>query len=717
MNSFKQTIISELYSMGEKGLTVKALASRLGITKKGMKKLDTALKEMKNHGDLTIKKEVLYLRNAGQYFEATITRVTPKSGFMTACDVPVEYFVRGRDMMGAIPGDVVLARKIADADEYNRSPVAVVMGIISESDMLLTGVIVPDGNKLKVLPDKLCDEPLTISKTGKNLLRVGDKVVFAIKKRGDRHFDHTVSIVGGFGSCDNAKSGAEAYMMANGLHTQFPDNVLFEASKLDIDEPEEDEVIRRLDLRGEAIFTIDGADTKDIDDAISITKTDKCYKLGVHIADVSHYVRKGSALDEEAFARGTSIYYADQVVPMLPKQLSNGICSLNPQVDRLAFSCLMEVSFQGKLMSYSFKKSVIRSRVKGVYTEVNKILDGSADDEIKAKYAQVIDKIPVMQELAAILEKNRENRGAPEIDTIESKIITDENGVCIDIKPRERGTAEKIIEEFMLIANNSAAALAMKERIPFVYRIHEAPPAEKLLALGDTLTALGISPDGISERSTAADLAKVLKNSADSDKASVINRIVLRTMMKAKYSEEPVGHYGLVMPEYAHYTSPIRRYSDLAIHRILTDYVYALEHEKLCKKYGAFAASAALQASNTELAAVRCERDCENLYMAEYMREHIDEEFDGMISGVSAGGIYVELPNTVEGMVSVTALPDGDYEVEHGAEDRVADEVGEDRGAVHYGVEDAGDREDACGDGRDLGVAGIDPRVEAVAEG
>jgi len=666
MNSFKQTIIAELYSMGEKGLTVKALASRLGITKKGMKKLDTALKEMKNHGDLTIKKEVLYLRNAGQYFEATITRVTPKSGFMTACDVPVEYFVRGRDMMGAIPGDIVLARKIADADEYNRSPVAVVMGIISESDMLLTGVIVPDGNKLKVLPDKLCDEPLTISKTGKNLLRVGDKVVFAIKKRGDRHFDHTVSIVGGFGSCDNAKSGAEAYMMANGLHTQFPDNVLFEASKLDIDEPEEDEVMRRLDLRGEAIFTIDGADTKDIDDAISITKTDKCYKLGVHIADVSHYVKKGSALDEEAFARGTSIYYADQVVPMLPKQLSNGICSLNPQVDRLAFSCLMEVSFQGKLLSYSFKKSVIRSRVKGVYTEVNKILDGSADDEIKAKYAQVIDKIPVMQELAAILEENRENRGAPEIDTVESKIITDENGVCIDVKPRERGTAEKIIEEFMLIANNSAAALAMKEKIPFVYRIHEAPPAEKLLALGDTLTALGISPEGISERSTAADLAKVLKNSADSDKASVINRIVLRTMMKAKYSEEPVGHYGLVMPEYAHYTSPIRRYSDLAIHRILTDYVYALDHEKLCKKYGAFAASAALQASNTELAAVRCERDCENLYMAEYMREHIDEEFDGMISGVSAGGIYVELPNTVEGMVSVTALPDGDYEVEHG---------------------------------------------------
>ncbi len=666
MNSFKLAIVSALYSAGGKGMTKKALAAYLGLTKKSMKKLDASINEMKKFGDITIKKEVCYLKNAGQYFEATITRVTPKSGFMTATQVPVEYFVRGRDMMGAIPGDVVLAKKIADADEYNRSPVAVVVGVLQESDMLLTGVIVPNGNKLMVLPDKLCDEPLVISKTGKNLLHVGDKVVFTIKKRGERHFDHTVTIVDGFGSCENAKAGAQAYMMANGLHTEFPENVLLEAAKCDIDEPDEDEVNRRLDLRGEAIFTIDGADTKDIDDAISITKTDKCYKLGVHIADVSHYVRKGSALDEEAYTRGTSIYYADQVVPMLPKQLSNGICSLNPQVDRLAFSCLMEVSFQGKLLSYSFKKSVIRSRVKGVYAEVNKILDGSADDEIKAKYALVIDKIPVMRELAEILEKNRENRGAPEIDTIESKIITDSNGVCIDIKPRDRGVSEKIIEEFMLIANNSAAALAMREKFPFVYRIHEAPPAEKLLQLGDTLTALGVNPEGITEKSSAADLAKVLRDNKDSEKAAVINRIVLRTMMKAKYSEEPVGHYGLVMPEYSHFTSPIRRYSDLAIHRILTDYVYALDHEKLCRKYGAFAASASLQASNTELAAVRCERDCEEFYMAEYMKEHIGEEYDGMISGVSAGGIYVELPNTVEGMVSVTTLPDGEYEVEHG---------------------------------------------------
>ena len=668
MNNFKLSIVMELYEAGEKGLSVKQLADRLEISKKGVKKLEAALSEMKQHNDIAYKKGMCWIKHPELYFRAEVSRVSPKSGFIrTQDEIPVEYFVRGRELMGAIPGDVVLARKTADADEAGHSPEAMVMAVLEMNNSLLTGVIVAEGNKLMVLPDKLCNDPLVIAKVFKPaVMHVGDKVVFSIKKRGERHMDHTVSIVEVFGSCDNAKSGADAYMLSNGLHTQFPDNVLLEAAKLDIDEPDGNEVLRRLDLRGEPIFTIDGADTKDIDDAVSIAKTEHCYKLGVHIADVSHYVTKGSALDEEAFYRGTSIYYADRVVPMLPRELSNGICSLNPQVDRLAFSCLMDVSFEGKLLSYRFEKSVIRSRVKGVYSEVNKIIDGTADEEIKAKYARVIDRIPIMKELAEILERNRVNRGAPEIDTSETKIITDENGVCIDVKPRTTGIAEGIIEEFMLMANNAAASLAMKEKIPFVYRVHEAPPAEKLTQLNETLTALGVNPEGISERSSAADLARILRENKDNEKAMVINRIVLRTMMKAKYSEEPLGHYGLVMPEYAHFTSPIRRYADLSIHRILTDYVYALNHEKLCKKYASFAVSAALQASNTELSAVRCERECENLYMAEYMKNHVGEEFDGMISGVSAGGVYVVLPNTVEGMVSVAALPMGEYEVQHG---------------------------------------------------
>lgn len=668
MNKLKTSIISALFTAGADGMSEKELVKALDLPKKGAKKLSESLAEMKSFGDVTNKKGVWRIKSPDDYFEAVITRVSPKSGFMTKQgDAPEEFFVRGRDMMGAIPGDVVLAKRICGADEINHhSAEAVVLDILRESDMLMTGVIVVENNRFMVLPDKLCGEPLVIAKAGKKPLSVGDKVVFSIKKRGERHFDHVVAIEDSFGSCENAKAGAEAYMLANGLHTEFPDEVLFEASQLNIDDPDPDEVARRLDLRGEPIFTIDGADTKDIDDAVSITKVDGGYKLGVHIADVSHYVRKGSKLDEEAFYRGTSIYYADRVVPMLPKQLSNGICSLNPNVDRLAFSCLMQVSAEGKLLGYRFEKSVIRSRVKGVYSEVNAIIDGTADDAVKEKYARVIDRIPAMLELAQILEKNRKDRGAPEIDTTESKIVTDENGVCIDVKPRERGVAEKIIEEFMLMANNSAAALAMHEKIPFVYRVHEAPAPEKLIALNETLTALGINPEGITERAAAADLAKILSDNKDSDRYEVINRIVLRTMMKARYSDEPLGHYGLVMPEYAHFTSPIRRYADLSIHRILTDYVYALSTEKLCKKYSEFAYKAALQASNTELSAVRCERDCENLYMAEYMKNHIGEEYDGFISGVSPSGIFVSLANTVEGMISVTRLPMGEYEVQHG---------------------------------------------------
>lgn len=649
-------------------MSVKQLADLLGVNKKGMKKLEEALSEMKQHNDIAYKKGSCWIKHPETYFKAEVSRVSQRSGFVKSLgDLPVEYFVRGRDLCGAIPGDIVLAKMTAPADDISHSPEAVVLAVLEETNSLLTGVIVAEGNKLMVLPDRLCSDPLVIAKVSKAAaMHVGDKVVFSIKKRGERHMDHTVNIVDVFGSSDTAKAGAEAYLMSNRLHVTFPDEVLLEASKLDLDEPDGDEVLRRLDLRGEPIFTIDGADTKDIDDAVSLSKTDRCYKLGVHIADVSHYVTKGSKLDEEAFYRGTSIYYADQVVPMLPKQLSNGICSLNPQVDRLAFSCLMDVSFEGKLLNYRFEKSVIRSRVKGVYSEVNKIIDGTADDEIKAKYAKVIDRIPIMKELADILQKNRIERGAPEIDTQETKIITDENGVCIDVKPRTTGIAEGIIEEFMLMANNSAAALAMKEKIPFVYRVHEAPTNEKLDALRETLTALGINPGALGTNAPASELARILRENKESDRAMVINRIVLRTMMKARYSEEPLGHYGLVMPEYAHFTSPIRRYADLSIHRILTDYVYALNHDKLCRKYAAFAQSAALQASNTELSAVRCERDCENFYMAEYMKEHVGEEFDGMISGVSVGGIYVLLPNTVEGMISVAELPLGDYEVQHG---------------------------------------------------
>ncbi|MBP5605277.1 MAG: VacB/RNase II family 3'-5' exoribonuclease [Ruminiclostridium sp.] len=411
------------------------------------------------------------------------------------------------------------------------------------------------------------------------------------------------------------------------------------------------------------MFTVDGADTKDIDDAVSIEKTTGGYRLGVHIADVSHYVRRGMALDRTAHDRGTSIYIADRVIPMLPKQLSNGICSLNPGEDRLAFSCLMELAASGEIVKFRFAKSIIRSRVKGVYSEVNAILDGNADPDITGKYSEVIDQLPVMKELTEILIKNRENRGAPDIDSKESKIICDENGICTDIKERTRGFTERIIEEFMLCANGCAARLAMEKEFPFVYRVHESPDSDKLVKLAETLTALGITPEGITEKSSAADLAAILVKMKDDPRAPVINNLVLRSMMKAKYSEEPLGHYGLVLKEYSHFTSPIRRYADFSIHRILTDAVSGMSIDELKKKYTKFAHESAYRASITELTAVAAERDCDKFYMAEYMKKHIGEEFEGYISGVTEFRFFVGLANTVEGSVDTTTLPIGTYEL------------------------------------------------------
>ncbi|MCM1577544.1 MAG: VacB/RNase II family 3'-5' exoribonuclease, partial [Ruminococcus sp.] len=426
------------------------------------------------------------------------------------------------------------------------------------------------------------------------------------------------------------------------------------------------DIYSRLDLRDQIIFTIDGADTKDIDDAVSIEKTAEGYKLGVHIADVSHYVKENSELDKNAFMRGTSIYYADKVIPMLPPALSNGICSLNPQEDRLAFSCLMEISAEGQLQKYKFTKTVIRSRVKGVYSEINQILANrdtpqNIPAEIAKKYEGLQDEIFLMKELADILTANKIKRGAPQIETAECKIIV-ENDRCVDVKKRDRGDSEVIIEEFMLMANEAAAKTARERQLPFVFRVHEDPAPEKISELMEIVERLGIPHSHFTDVKPIH-LAEILENSKDSGLSAVINSMVLRSMAKAKYSHEPLGHFGLVLADYAHFTSPIRRYPDLAIHRILTDACYnKVPADVIAKRYGKFAVSASLQSSDCELTAMRVERDCEDCYMAEYMAAHLGESFDAIISGVTEYGLYAQLENTVEGLIKIETLPDGIYE-------------------------------------------------------
>jgi ribonuclease R len=489
----------------------------------------------------------------------------------------------------------------------------------------------------------------------------GDKVLAEIYSRGKKHIDHVVKITFNFGTSEKASSCAKAVLIDNGINEYFPNAVLDEAKHIEHLGIQPHDYNNREDFRSIPIFTIDGADTKDIDDAISISKHKDGYTLGVHIADVSHYVKPLSELDKEALNRGTSVYYANRVVPMLPKELSNGICSLNPQEDRLAFSSVMEISLEGELKSYQFKKSVIRSRVKGVYSEVNQILDNTASDEIKQKYQEVYESIFTMNELADILIANRKARGCPEIDTAESKLLIDDTDTCVDVVPRTRGKSEMIIEEFMLLANQSSANLARTMAIPFVYRVHEVPPIEKVERLKECLLRLNVDYPQFSDIKPSH-MAEILNSAKGTDKYELINMLVLRSMAKAKYDKSPIGHFGLALKDYAHFTSPIRRYPDLAIHRILSDVVQGYDQKFLTKRYESFVQNASEQSSKMELTAMNVERTCEDCYKAEYMKSHLGETFEGTISSVTDFGFYVELPNTVEGLVHIDSIPDDIYE-------------------------------------------------------
>ena len=489
------------------------------------------------------------------------------------------------------------------------------------------------------------------------MIKDGDKVAVEILQRGNRQEDHRVGVAMRFGSSDEAKRCAKALLYAQDIRSRFPDKVREEAKKLENAEVSEKDTEGRMDLRALPIFTIDSAETKDIDDAISLTKTPEGgFELGVHIADVSNYVKPGSELDNEAFNRATSVYYADQVVPMLPKQLSNGICSLNEGVLRLAFSCLMHLDKDGNLIDYRFVKSVIRSRVKGVYSEINALLAGSADDELKGKYHEVLSQLPAMKELYGHRARLRKERGCMDIESGEVKLILDEDGHCIDVKKRTSGESEAMIEEFMLLANQCAAHFARVKQIPFVYRVHEEPNAEKLERLHTLLQACGINDHFAKDVPTPKELSAILEGVRGGPYEQIINTGMLRCMSKAVYEEKPKGHYGLVLKDYAHFTSPIRRYPDLAIHRIMTAQLKGMDKDTMVLRYSDFAEKASKQSSEREIIAMQIERKAEDCYKAEYARRHLGECYEGRISGVTQRGLFIELDNGVEGFVPASSL-------------------------------------------------------------
>ena len=655
MGEYKIKITAFLGAFDKKTMPVSQLESKCRTRKKGRENFTEAFSQLRNDGIITVRKGMkVGLCSRLGVFPGTVTRLSRTFGFALS-DNGVEFFIPGKCMLGAMPGDRVL---ISPIKSRSGNPEGEVIDIISFGSNTLTGTISSADGELWLVPDSASRNHIAI--VGEDCpFAEGDKVLAEIVHRGHRHAEHTVKIVKVFGSADSAYSCSQAILAAHGVSADFSSDALMEAVKLCEGGIQEYNFNNREDLRDMTIFTIDSADSKDLDDAVSLEKTDTGWLLGVHIADVSHYVKGNSSLDKEALSRGTSIYYADKVIPMLPKELSNGLCPLNPGEDRLTLSAFIELDELGKIEKSRFCKSVIRSRVKGVYSEVNLILSGSEDDAVHEKYKEVRDSIFLMDKLTDILIQNKKQRHAPEIETVESRFIMTD-GVCSSIVPRERGRSERIIEEFMITANQAAAKLAREKMSPFVYRIHEAPPPAKIEALREILPKFG-SECPFTDFSPAHAEA-ILESFRGTDKFDAVNMLILRSMAKAKYSPEPIGHFGLALEDYAHFTSPIRRYPDLAIHRIITDILAGYGNEWLSKRYSGFVTEASESSTTAEARAVAVERECEDCYKAEFMLQYVGKVFDARISSVMEYGFYVRLENTVEGFIHIRDLPDGEYD-------------------------------------------------------
>lgn len=638
--------------------TVKELKQKFGGERGADRKVMEALDELVREAVVCQRQGVFFTVRSGRADKALLCKVVKLGknfAFVMLEDGTSDIFIPGRFTKGAMPGDDVLVEKF-EHPRVEGSDEGAILAILTEKNDLVGTVRRVEG-RLRFVPDDCPAITMPLARDCEGGAKDGDKVAVEILNRGSRQEDHRVGVAMRFGSSDEAKRCAKALLYAKDIRTRFPDKVRDEAKKFEGAEVSEKDCEGRMDLRALPIFTIDSAETKDIDDAISLTRTsDGGFELGVHIADVSNYVKPGTELDNEAFSRATSVYYADQVVPMLPKALSNGICSLNENELRLAFSCLMRLDKEGNLTDYRFVKSIIRSRVKGVYSEINALLAGTADAEIKAKYADVIDQLPAMKELYGHRARLRRERGCMDIESGEVKLILDENGRCIDVKKRTSGESESMIEEFMLLANQCAAHFARVKQIPFVYRVHEEPNAEKLERLHTLLQACGINDHFAKDVPTPKELSAILEGVRGTPYEQIINTGMLRCMSKALYEEKPKGHYGLVLKDYAHFTSPIRRYPDLAIHRIMTDMLKGTEKETMILRYTDFAERASKQSSEREVIAMQIERKAEDCYKAEYARRHLGECYEGTVSGVTQRGLFIELDNGVEGFVPASSL-------------------------------------------------------------
>ena len=615
---------------------------------------NNAVSYLDSKGQLVIiKRKKLALPDIAGCVRATVVRVNRWFLFAHPEDEDMsDIFIHAGSSKGAMPGDLVMLKNITDGEKGLSAEVDT---ILEKGSRIITGVVEREKGKkgqAHVMPDNGFAYHLRIVPGGELKSKNGDKVKAAILyDPKDKRIKARVIHI--YGRADSAKICSDAIIDAAGIPVKFSVPVKHEAAKRAAEPITQEEIARRLDLRNEAIFTIDGADAKDLDDAISVKKTDNGWELGVHIADVSHYVREGSLLDESAMDRGTSVYFADRVIPMLPVEISNGCCSLNAGVPKLTFSAIMTLDKKGELVDYRFEKSVIESKVRGVYSEVNAIIDGSADESLMTKYSPVLGAIRDGQELAEILKAKAKQRGELEIETSELRFVLDERGVCVGVSERERGEAEELIEQFMITANRAAALYAKSALIPFVYRVHEAPESDRLESLAELAAACGFQTRRLKEGVHQTDLSELIEKAKGTKYARLISTQVLRTMAKARYAPEPLGHFGLSLADYCHFTSPIRRYPDTSIHRILTDLVSGVSIDRIQEHYGEFARESSRMSSDRELRAMRAEREAEKCYAAEYMTSHIGEVHQGIVSGVTNKGLFVALETGIEGFVSL----------------------------------------------------------------
>ena len=648
--------ILEILKEENKALSIYEINDMLGLnTKEELQILLKDLEELINELKVYYTNKNKYLLFSNSHLKTGKLIVNKKGYGFVDIEGKDDVYISSSNMNGAIHGDLVIveitSKKGIDLEGR-------ILKVIKRELKSVVGTIIKIKNKLvlKLDDDKYNFNVILKKESMKDVVEGHKVVVELLNKVDNRNFSGQVTKI--IGHVNDPGVDILSIAAKHNINDIFSEEVMHQVDNIP-NEVLEEEYIGRIDLRDKMIFTIDGDDTKDIDDAISLDILNNGnYKLGVHIADVSYYVKEDSPLDKEAFDRGTSVYLADRVIPMLPHKLSNGICSLNPNVDRLTISCDMEIDSNGEVVSYDIYASVINSNIQMTYKNVNKILEENIIPEGYEKYSDTLLK---MKELADILRKNKTGKGYIDFDLDESKIIVNELGEAIDVKLRDRGTGEKLIEDFMIAANETVARHIFYMDYPFVYRVHGEPNEEKIDKFLNFVSILGYSITGNLRKITPKAMQDILKQLKGAKEYTMLSSQLLRSMQKAIYDTKNIGHFGLASKCYTHFTSPIRRYPDQTVHRLLRTYLFNKNlNKETLNRWEHKLPFVAEHSSIKERNSIECEREVDDMKKAEYMEKHIGEEFDGIISGVMSFGVFVELPNLIEGLVRVEDIK-GDY--------------------------------------------------------